>query len=87
MQVAVILGPKPVRFPTKLIFLDHGCNLNLIIIFSEDGGLRLYVASDGTTALGGQSFYNRGGNTMFQQVVIDPSQSVPKSSEAIANRS
>lgn len=56
-------------------------------MLSDDGGLRLYVASDGSTALGGQNFYNRGGNTMFQQVVIDPSQSVPRSSEAITNRS
>lgn len=53
----------------------------------EDGGLRLYVASDGSTALGGQSFYNRGGNTMFQRVVIDPVQPVPRSTEAITNRS
>nr|XP_039269401.1 protein FAM102B-like isoform X1 [Styela clava] len=38
----------------------------------EEDGLRLYVSSDGKTALGGQSFYNRGGTSMFQPVVINP---------------
>lgn len=38
----------------------------------DEDGLRLYISSDGKTALGGQSLYNRGGTGLFQPVVINP---------------
>ncbi|XP_002126156.2 early estrogen-induced gene 1 protein-like [Ciona intestinalis] len=49
----------------------------------DGDNLQLYVASDGTTALGGQTLHNRVGSGVFHPVVFEPSHSRTNSASVV----